>query len=179
MPSIEIRPAIKNDLDTMLALEHSLATSRAWQMEQVFESGQISIRFREVNLPRSLRLAYPRKPDIIRQEWDDRSLILVACSHGKIIGYMDLIYPPASNLAWVLDIVVKEDHRRQGIGSALLMAAYEWAAARGYSHIILEMMNKNHPAICMAMKYGFDFCGFNDRYYSNKDIALFFQRSFI
>jgi hypothetical protein len=29
----------------------------------------------------------------------------------------------------------------------------------------------------MAQKLGFDLCGYNDRYYPNHDIALFFAKS--
>jgi hypothetical protein len=43
--------------------------------------------------------------------------------------------------------------------------------------MVLEMQPKNHAAISMAQKLGFDLCGYNDRYYSNRDIALFFSRS--
>jgi RimJ/RimL family protein N-acetyltransferase len=38
------------------------------------------------------------------------------------------------------------------------------------------MQSKNHPAIQLAHKLGFEFCGYNDHYFSNQDIALFFSR---
>jgi ribosomal protein S18 acetylase RimI-like enzyme len=41
----------------------------------------------------------------------------------------------------------------------------------------LEIQTKNHPAISFAQKHGFQFCGYNERYYPNGDIALFFSRS--
>jgi hypothetical protein len=39
------------------------------------------------------------------------------------------------------------------------------------------MQSKNHPAMMLAQKYGYEFCGYNDRYYSNQDIALVFMRA--
>jgi ribosomal protein S18 acetylase RimI-like enzyme len=42
--------------------------------------------------------------------------------------------------------------------------------------MVLEMQPKNYPAIQLAQKLGFDFCGYNDRYYANRDIALFFAK---
>jgi ribosomal protein S18 acetylase RimI-like enzyme len=42
---------------------------------------------------------------------------------------------------------------------------------------MLETQTKNHPAICFYRKHGFVFCGFNDRYYTNQDIALFFAQN--
>jgi hypothetical protein len=38
------------------------------------------------------------------------------------------------------------------------------------------MQTKNYPAIQFARAQGFVFCGFNDHYYMNQDIALFFGR---
>jgi GNAT superfamily N-acetyltransferase len=79
--------------------------------------------------------------------------------------------------AWVTDLVVIRRLRRQGIGSALLLSAQDWARGRGCFRLVLEMQPKNYPAICLAQKLGFDLCGYNDRYYTNHDIALFFAKS--
>jgi ribosomal protein S18 acetylase RimI-like enzyme len=79
--------------------------------------------------------------------------------------------------AWVTDLVVMRRVRRQGIGSGLVLAGMEWAKQRGLDRIVLEMQPKNYPAICLAYKLGFAFCGYNDRYYVTRDIALFFAKS--
>jgi ribosomal protein S18 acetylase RimI-like enzyme len=42
--------------------------------------------------------------------------------------------------------------------------------------IILEMQPKNYPAIKLTQKLGFELCGYNDHYYANQDIALFFSK---
>jgi hypothetical protein len=39
------------------------------------------------------------------------------------------------------------------------------------------MQSKNYPAMMLAQKHGYEFCGYNDRYYPNQDIALVFGRS--
>jgi RimJ/RimL family protein N-acetyltransferase len=43
--------------------------------------------------------------------------------------------------------------------------------------MLLEMTSKNVPAIRLAQKLGFEFCGYNDAYYETQDIAIFFGRS--
>jgi GNAT superfamily N-acetyltransferase len=82
---------------------------------------------------------------------------------------------PATN--WITDLVVMRRMRRQGVGSALVLAAQEWARQFYPYRMVLEMQPKNYPAICMAKKIGFEYCGYNDRYYLNHDIALFFSGS--
>jgi ribosomal protein S18 acetylase RimI-like enzyme len=66
--------------------------------------------------------------------------------------------------------------RRQGIASTLVFAAQELGENLGSRRIVLEMQPKNYSAIHMVQKLGFDLCGYNDRYYANHDIALFFAK---
>jgi hypothetical protein len=56
----------------------------------------------------------------------------------------------------------------------LLAAAAHWARTNNLGRIILATQSKNYPAICFAQKHGLAFCGYNDRYYPNQDVALFF-----
>jgi len=60
----------------------------------------------------------------------------------------------------VTDLVVDQDLRRQGIGSALLLAAAEWATGMDCQTLFLEMQPKNFPMIRMADKLGFEFLRF-------------------
>jgi RimJ/RimL family protein N-acetyltransferase len=41
---------------------------------------------------------------------------------------------------------------------------------------MIEMQSKNHPAIRLAQKHGYEFCGYNDHYYLTQDVALFFAK---
>jgi ribosomal protein S18 acetylase RimI-like enzyme len=63
------------------------------------------------------------------------------------------------------------------VGSGLLSAAQEWAQERSHGRLILEMQSKNVPAIRLAQKFGYEFCGYNDHYYLTQDVALFFAKA--
>jgi ribosomal protein S18 acetylase RimI-like enzyme len=78
---------------------------------------------------------------------------------------------------WMTDLAVLRRLRRQGIGSALVLASQEWAAQHDSRYLVLEMQPKNFPALKLVQKLGFDFCGYNDRYYKNHDIGLFFAKA--
>ena len=60
--------------------------------------------------------------------------------------------------------------------SRLLKSARRWAIEHELAQLMLEIQTKNHPAISFAQKHGFQFCGYNERYYRNRDIALYFVR---
>ncbi len=176
MPEIEIRHAVVTDIPKLLELEHSFLTSYVWQMDRSFEKGQWLINFREVRLPRQIKVDYPVPSDILGSELTQRSGLLVASINNEPVGYVGIKAAPVTGTAWVMDLVVKYDMRRKGIASALVLAAQDWASSRNLLRMILEMQSKNFPAIHLALKMGFEFCGYNDQYYVTRDIALFFAR---
>lgn len=176
MPEIQIRPAAAADLPAMIAIDPNYVSDNVWQMEIQAEEDQVKVSFREVRLPRSVRVDYPRLPANLTHDWDQRSGLLVAVLQEEVVGYASLMLNLAPLTAWLTDLVVMRRLRRQGIGSALLLAAEEWASQHNCRHLVMEMQPKNYPAIHLAQKLGFDFCGYNDRYYPNHDIGLFFGK---
>ncbi|MEO5887384.1 MAG: GNAT family N-acetyltransferase [Anaerolineales bacterium] len=177
MTDFEIRPGTVNDVPRLTVLDHSSLSDYVWQLELRREAGQASANFREVRLPRSIEVKYPRSPASLSEVWTSRDLVLVALQDGSPIGYLCAMQQPASDVAWVTDIVVAPHQRRKGAGSALLTATQAWALERGVHRLMLEMQSKNQAGIRLAQKFGYDFCGYNDQYYPTQDVALFFGRA--
>jgi len=177
MPSFEIRPANTNDVARLMALDHSVLSDYVWQLELRRDAGQTSANFREVRLPRSVVVAYPRNPLSLVEEWTRRDVVLAALQDETHVGYACATVEHTAAIAWMTDIVVASDKRRQGAASALLAAIQAWALERGVHRLILEMQSKNQPCIRLAQKFGYEFCGYNDQYYPTQDVALFFGRA--
>jgi GNAT superfamily N-acetyltransferase len=177
MPEIQIRPAIATDIPNLIALDHHYTSEYAWQMDLVLEEGQMAVNFRQIHLPRSVKVEYPRSPQTLLVDWNKRSGLLVAIHEDEPVGYIGLQQDIAPATTWVTDLVVIRRLRRQGIGSALVLASQDWARQHNIYRMVLEMQPKNFPAYCMAQKLGYNFCGYNDRYYANHDITLFFAKS--
>jgi ribosomal protein S18 acetylase RimI-like enzyme len=57
--------------------------------------------------------------------------------------------------SYVLMLYVSPDHRRQGLATALLRQAQEWARARGDRQIGLQVFADNPAAIALYEKLGF------------------------
>jgi ribosomal protein S18 acetylase RimI-like enzyme len=176
MPEIEIRPANSADIPNLINIDHNYKSDYVWQMDIKREQEKTDIQFRQTHLPRSVRVEYPRSPKKMVDDWQHRSGILVAVHGGEVVGYISFDQNIVPMTTWVTDLVVMHRYRRQGIGSALILAGQEWAKQHKSYRIILEMQPKNHPAICLVQKLGYDICGYNDRYYVNQDIALFFAK---
>ena len=176
MSAFEIRPAMASDIVRLMALDHSCLSDYVWQLELRREAGQVNASFREVRLPRSIQVKYPRDPSSLADEWMHRDAAMVALNEGVPIGYLCAMVEQASAIGWVTDVVVSATQRRKGAASALLTATQAWASERGVRRLILEMQSKNQAYIRLAQKFGYEFCGYNDQYYPTQDVALFFGR---
>lgn len=179
MPEIEIRPANEKDLEALVEIDHHFLSDHVWQIEfhNSHENEQISVSFRQVHLPRLIKVDYPRPAKFIQESLAESSSILVASYNGQIVGYIRLLLNKAPYTTWVSDLAVAEMYRRQGIGSTLVLAAVDWAKHMETQNLVLEMQPKNYPAIQMAKKLGFDFSGFSNRYYANHETGLFFCKA--
>ena len=78
MSEFEIRPANPNDLPRLMAMDHSCSSDYVWQLELRREPNQITANFREVRLPRSVEVKYPRNPFTLADEWKKRDAVFVA-----------------------------------------------------------------------------------------------------
>ncbi|HQV93690.1 MAG TPA: GNAT family N-acetyltransferase [Anaerolineales bacterium] len=174
---IDIRPAVATDIPRLMALDHKSRSDYVWQLDLKRETNQAVASFREVRLPRTVDVIYPRNQYALADEWTRRDLTLVAIDKGAIIGYLCAKEEHASSLVWVTDLVVTSEVRRAGAASALLLAAQAWASERGARRLILEMQSKNEGGIRLAQKFGYEFCGYNDHYYPTQDVTLFFGRT--
>jgi GNAT superfamily N-acetyltransferase len=176
MPEIQIRPTVASDLARLMGLDHSTISESVWQLELRRDPGQVTAMFREVRLPRSIAVAYPRNPFALADDWTKRSMMYTAILDQDVVGYISLLERGIDSAVCVTDLVVNATVRRQGIGSALLAVAQDWAADRSLRRVILEMQSKNLPAIRFSQKFGYDFCGYNDQYYLTQDVMLFFAK---
>lgn len=176
MSEIQVRPTIASDLSRLMGFDHSIMSDSVWQLEFRRETGQVTTAFREVRLPRSIQVAYPHNPFSLADDWVRRSMMYTALIDSDPVGYISLMERGIASTVWVTDLVVNPAHRRRGVANGLLASGQAWAESRAHRRLILEMPSKNLPAIRLAQKSGFEFCGYNDQYYLNKDVALFFAK---
>jgi ribosomal protein S18 acetylase RimI-like enzyme len=177
MPEIEVRPIAENDIEALSDFEHSFYSEYVWQMSLDVESGTINADFRQVRLPRRVFVSYPRKKEAIFSDLKAAEAFLVAGVGNRPVGYVKVMADDNDpHVARVTDLVVPTQMRRQGIASGLLLAVMDLLAHRHFHTLLLEAQSKNYPAIKMAEKLGFNFCGYRDHYFPSQELAMFFSR---
>ena len=175
MPEIEIRPAVATDIKTLISIDHASESDYVWQLDIHRSTGEIAVQLREVRLPRTVSVRYPRSTHNFVDDWN-KSPTLVAVQSDKLVGYLRMNDQLVPGTVWITDLVIAKGLRRKGIATALVIAAHQWALQKGNRRAVMEMPSKNNASIKLAQKLGYEFCGYNDQYYTSRDVALFFGR---
>jgi RimJ/RimL family protein N-acetyltransferase len=100
--------------------------------------------------------------------------VFVAEADDRIVGRLSLArdsHPACAHVA-DLGLMVDAAHRRQGIGSALLEQAVEWARGAGVEKIELHVFPHNEAAIRLYERFGFEREGIRRRHYRRRNERL-------
>jgi len=175
--SIVIRDALAEDVAACLALDHSFHTDHVWQMNLRQEDGW-QIAFRNERLPRTLESHHQPHPDHLNTSLMAEQCFLVAEIRptGAIAGYVVMRRDPTSEIGEIIECAVPTPFRRSGVGKRLIGITQNWAREHHLKRIQAAVRTINVPAIDFFQDVGFTFCGFNDHYFPNRDIALFFNQ---
>ncbi|MFC1960898.1 GNAT family N-acetyltransferase [Chloroflexota bacterium] len=172
-----VRPGSEQDYASCIALDHSSTGDYVWQVEVQETPANITYNFRTVRLPRTMTIVFPQDSQALLAAWPTRDCYLVAENEAGICGYTSVQVDSFLGICWIRELVVARGVRRRRIGSALLQEVAKWSKANGFKRITTETQTKNYAAIAFCQRHGLVFCGFNDRYYPNQDIAVFFTLS--
>jgi GNAT superfamily N-acetyltransferase len=172
---IHFRPASVDDFEGCLAIDHSYRTRRVWQLNVTERDGSKQVRFQTVKLPKETAVSYPYADEELVQRWCACEWFMVGESNGRLHTYLTAATEKLTPTAWIYDMVVAPEYRRQGHGSHLLSLAVNWAKQQNAQQLMVALPMKNDPAMTFFRKSGFSFCGYNETTYRTKDISLFFS----
>ena len=101
----------------------------------------------------------------------DDQLRLVAVDGERVVGNLSL--NPTSPGILYLGMTIDADYRGQGIGTAMMVAALEWARAQpGVHKVELEVWPHNAAGIALYRKVGFEVEGRRRRHYRRRNGEL-------
>ena len=110
-------------------------------------------------------------PATLNQELVSKnSYFLVAKCENEILGFagIKIIFDESD----LMNIVVKKSARNQHIGSLLLDNLLKYAKENNILSIMLEVNEKNIPAILLYKKYGFEQISVRKNYYNDGDAFI-------
>ena len=95
---------------------------------------------------------------------------LIALKHHKIVGFL-IGVKTHDTIAKILMLSVNENHRKQGIGSALLINFLQEMLLQNIRLVNLEVRTNNKIAITFYKKHGFDIQETITGFYQNGEDA--------
>ena len=108
--------------------------------------------------------------NILKSELEnENSKYILAKQNGDILGFAGIWI--AIDIAHITNIVVKKNHRKEGIGSLLLQELIKLCIKLDMKELTLQVNENNLPAINLYKKYGFEQVGLRKKYYHNTDAA--------
>jgi ribosomal protein S18 acetylase RimI-like enzyme len=181
-----VRTATPADLDACCALDLSYETEYVWQIDIHDDNDAIALNFRTTRLPRTRHDTAPRQRQNLAealaqpQVWPafvaEQAPPPATEQAATLCGYIILQHDTGRSLLQVSDLAVGRAWRRKGIGTQLILAAYQHGLALAAAQLFVPVASQNYPAICFCQQRGFQFCGYHDHYYRNGDVAIFFRQ---
>ena len=94
---------------------------------------------------------------------NEDSDILVYENDGTVVGFIllqakerpDFDFMIPGKYCYIMDIIITENQRKKGFGTALMNSAKDWAKEQNCSFINLDVLTTNTNAISLYEKHGF------------------------
>jgi GNAT superfamily N-acetyltransferase len=175
-----LRDGHEKDIAHSLALDHSYESDLVWQVQvERDEPNYYSVTFRAERLPRTLQATYPQSETRLRIALQANHCYLVAAEResGDILGYLAMVSDPAHRIVTITDLLVDRTFRRKRIGGKLLNIARRWGREHQCEKLLIELQTRNYPGIAFCQASGMTFCGYNERYFDQQEIAVFFGQT--
>ncbi|MEU4555415.1 ribosomal protein S18 acetylase RimI-like enzyme [Micromonospora violae] len=146
---ITVRPAVLADVGSLVRMRESNAEAHLVLDPQVYRIPETE--------------AVVRHFSAVLTEDTTRHAVLVAEVAGRLVGMVEVVRnpdPPDHQIlrpepSAQIHTVVTDEARNQGIGSMLLEAAEDWAAAQGIGYLSAGIHHRNAGAVRFYGRHGY------------------------
>ncbi len=173
---MEIRPFVASDIDRLADIDATVESNLYLHLGRSGEGLRVAWNLEE----RPLRTAMVEPNDLgedlrfsVRQIVNGMEEGLALCiEHDKLlVGSLVAVVRAESRLLEVVDVRVDYDVRRQGLGTAMLFRAIQFARENKLRAVMTRTLTNNIPAARFFAKAGFDLSGLDALFTSNHDLV--------
>ena len=174
--AMEIRPVRPGDLDRLIDIDGTIESSQYLHVDRTGEGLMATWKLEERPL-REKRMDRNLPGDeaqfLLKQvvTGAEEGLALLAEHEQVNVALLVAREEPAYGTIRIVDLRVDFEHRRQGLGSAMVYQVITEARARNLRAVAAETRTDNFPAAEFLSKCGFDLAGLDTRRWSNHDLV--------
>lgn len=151
--------------ENIVALQMLSTRIEKWLSDALTLSPMTKEDIKEIALIEKECFSSPWSEKGIGQELENENAVFfTAKKEGALIGYMGM--HTVLDECYIANIAVKGEHRRRGVGRALLLYAVKRAEERGCRFISLEVRKSNSAARELYLSEGFTLCGERRGFYT-------------
>ncbi len=100
-----------------------------------------------------------------RELENEQSLFYAAVEDGQVIGYIGMSF--VLDEGYIYNVAVDGNHRKNGVGSALIRTLVTHCKKEGFAFLTLEVRESNAAARSLYRHFGFIKVGERKNYYSD------------
>jgi ribosomal protein S18 acetylase RimI-like enzyme len=173
---MEIRPVRPADLDRLIDIDGTIESLEYLHVDRAGEGACPTWKIESRPL-RDKKVDRNRLGDeaqfVLRQVVTgiEEGVALLADHEGLNIGQLVAIEIPQFNTLHIQDVRIDFEHRRQGLGSAMIYRVIQEAREREIRAVSAETQTDNAPAAQFLLKCGFELSGLDVRRHSNHDLV--------
>jgi GNAT superfamily N-acetyltransferase len=173
---MEIRPVRPADLDRLIDIDGTIESSEYLHVEQSGEGVGTAWKIESRPL-RERRIDRNQPSDeatfLMKQVVNGIEDGLALLAEHEQINVATLVarHEPEYRTMRVVDLRVDFEHRREGLGSAMVYQLITEAKSRELRAVATETRTDNSPAAQFLAKCGFDLAGLDVRRYTNHDLV--------
>jgi GNAT superfamily N-acetyltransferase len=174
---MQIRPVKPADLDLLSEIDGTIESSQYLHVERSGEGpGSLGWKLHERPMRERLVRSNPLDDDrrfIVRQvaSGAEDGLALLAEHEDVPVALLVATSDPSAGLLRIHELRVDFDHRREGLGLALVYQAISQARDQELRAVAAETTTDNWPAAMLLTKCGFDLTGLDERRKTNHDLV--------
>ena len=176
-PALTIRPMTEADIPRLAEIRAGFVSATVLEVERSgagIEAGwQLVERplARPFDKGRGYDFDLAEQRNILGRLQRGDGLHLVAERAWRLVGVLDVAPEEWNNTAWVWNLMLDGDARRQGLGRELFRRAADWARRQGYRALVFETQSNNVPACKFYAAMGCTLEGIRTAHYTNDDLA--------
>lgn len=174
---MQIRPVQTADLDLLSEIDGTVESSQYLHVERSGEGlSGLGWKLHERPLREKLVRSNPiddERKFVARQvvTGADEGMALLAEHEDVPVALLVATPDPAARILRIHELRVDYDHRREGLGLALIYHAITEARNRELRAVSVETTTDNWPAAMLLAKCGFDVAGLDERRRTNHDLV--------
>ena len=177
MAEIEIGAATLDEMTQIAQMNLSFESDYVWKTQMLEGLDSFESSFQRIRLPQTIRVSFQAYSMANLETLIRQREILSVRYEDNVIGYVRLEQDETVNRIIVKSGGVMPEYRNKGVGTVLLDRICEIARHNRIRSLVCMVQAKNDPTIHFLLARGFVFCGYQEFFFRNMEIGMFFSKS--